>query len=100
MQPGAPEGVQARDQAGAQAQPQAGVCGGAQGGLLQAPGKPQEGQEARHQEVVLSTLTGVRADWLIIHSVKHLVKCESQTKIKYSYKTGENKLNLKNPLNQ
>ena len=53
---GASEDLQARDQAGAQARAHRGVCGRAQGGVHQVQDQPQEGEEARGQEVVLCTL--------------------------------------------
>jgi len=53
MHPGAPEDLQARDEAGAQAGAHRGVCGCSQGGLHQVQDQPKEGQEACCQEVVL-----------------------------------------------
>ena len=50
---GAPEDLQARHQAGPQAGAKGRVCGCAQGGLLKVQDQPKEGQEARHQEMVL-----------------------------------------------
>ena len=61
VQPGAPEDLQARDQAGAQADPQAGVYGRAQGGVHQGQDQPHQEEEARGQEVVLRPFGGVRS---------------------------------------
>ena len=41
------------DQAGPQADPCRGVCGCTQGGVHQVQDQPQEGEEARGQEMVL-----------------------------------------------
>jgi len=60
MHPGAPEDLQARDEAGAQAGAHRGVCGCSQGGLHQVQDQPKEGQEACCQEVVLHPHRGVR----------------------------------------
>ncbi len=60
LQPGAPARVQARDQAGAVPQAHRGVRRHPQGGLLQVEEEPQEGAEARHQEVVLRAQQAVR----------------------------------------
>ena len=54
--PRAPEDLQACDQAGSQAGAHRGVCGCAQGGVHQVQDQPQEGPEARRQEVVLHPL--------------------------------------------
>ena len=53
MLTGAAAHVQARDQAGAQAGAAGGVRRCAQGGLHQVEDQPEEGEEARGQEVVL-----------------------------------------------
>merc|ERR1712110_1084249 len=55
-----PRGLAACDQAGSQAGAHRGMRGRAQGGLHQVEDQPQEGQEARRQEVVLRPLRGVR----------------------------------------
>ena len=60
MQPRATEVLQARDQARAPPEAQRGVRGHPQGGLLQVQEEPQEGPEARRQEVVLRPHRGVR----------------------------------------
>ena len=52
--------MQARHQACSPAQAPTGVRGYPQGGLLQIPYQPQEGPEARRQEVVLRAHQGVR----------------------------------------
>ena len=52
--------MQARDQACAPAQAPTGVRRYPQGGLLQIPHQPQEGPEARRQEVVLRPNQGIR----------------------------------------
>merc|ERR1712179_617462 len=57
---GAPENLQARHQAGAQAGAHRGVRGCAQGGVHQVQDQPQEGEEARGEEVVLRSFRGVR----------------------------------------
>ena len=52
--------MQARHQACSPAQAPTGVRGYPQGGLLQIPYQPQEGPEARRQEVVLRPNQGIR----------------------------------------
>ena len=60
MFPGTSKSLYTRVQAGAQTLSHGGVCGCTEGGLHEVQDQPQEGQEARRQEVVLHSVAGVR----------------------------------------
>ena len=61
MRPGARQVLRPGNQAGSQAGACGGVCGRPEGDLRPVQDEPAQGEETRHQEVVLRPLTGVRS---------------------------------------